>query len=207
MKEINLTRKDKLINAAIDEFIENSFDEASLNNILKKAEISKGSFYYHFKNKQELYLYIFDQAVKDKITYFNKILNEMVIDYSKENVFKIFKLLGKVSLKFAAEYPNYYKLTMRIFEEKNEDIRALVLQKSKNNDNFQMVDTLIENAINNNELRGDFSPEFTTKVLKHLLTNFPTIVLDNTYEFDLEKVLVLYDNYLDFIENGLGRRA
>lgn len=206
LEKMDLTRKEKLTNAAIDEFIEKSFDDASLNNILKRAGVSKGSFYYHFKNKQELYLYIFDKVVKDKITYLDKALKESASDVSKENIFTIFKLLGKISLKFAAEYPNYYKLGMRVFGEKNEDIRELVFEKSKNKDNLQMIETLIEKAIHNNELRDDFSADFTSKLLQYLLTSFSTIFLDNISEFDLEKVLELYDNYLDFIENGLGKK-
>lgn len=203
---MDLIRRDKLINAAIDEFIEKSFDDASLNNILKRAGISKGSFYYHFKNKKELYLYIFDKAVKDKITYLDKALKETVNDVSKENIFTIFKLLGKTSLKFAAKYPNYYKLGKRVFEEKNEEIRVLVIEKAKNQDNLQMIERLIENAIHNNELRDDFPVEFTTKLLKNLLTNFSAIFSDDMREFDLDKILKMYDNYLDFIENGLGKK-
>jgi len=48
--------KDKLLNAALDEFGKYSYKQASLNRIIKKAGISKGSFYFHFKDKKSLYL-------------------------------------------------------------------------------------------------------------------------------------------------------
>ncbi|SHK12175.1 TetR/AcrR family transcriptional regulator [Paramaledivibacter caminithermalis] len=206
MEKINLKRKDKLIDAAIDEFIEKSFDDASLNNILKRAGISKGSFYYHFKNKQDLYLYIYDQVGKDKITYLNKALQETVVDVSKENIFTIFRFLGKTSLKFAAEYPKYFKLGKRIFSDKNEEIRALVIERGKSKDNLQIIETLIKKAIDNNELRDDFPVDFTTKLLKNLLISFSTIFLEDIKDFELDRVLEIYNNYIDFIENGLGKK-
>lgn len=207
---MNLTRKEKLIGAAIDEFIENSFDDASLNNILKRAKVSKGSFYYHFKNKKDLYTYIYDKAVKDKISYLDKAMKETMGDISKENIFTILRLLGKVSLEFAVKYPKYYKLGKRIFEEKNEEIKALAIVKAKNDENLMLVEKIIKKAINNNELRDDFSVDFTTRLLKSLMINFSTICFndmkDEIENLDLDEIIEIYDNYIDFIENGLGRK-
>ncbi|SKC38970.1 TetR/AcrR family transcriptional regulator [Maledivibacter halophilus] len=210
MKKKNLTRKEKLINVAMDEFIENSYDEASLNNILKEARISKGSFYYHFKNKKELYLYIYDQVVKDKISYLNEAMKETMGDISRKDIFTILRFLGKISLEFAVKYPKYYKLGKRIFEEKNEEIKVLTIVKAKSDESLILIEKLIKKAINNNELRDDFSVDFITRLLRHLMTNFSTICLDDMKDeiegFDLDKILEVYDSYIDFIENGLGKK-
>ena len=55
----NLTIE-KIINAAKSEFVEYSFNDASINRIIKNAEISRGSFYMYFENKEDLFLYILD---------------------------------------------------------------------------------------------------------------------------------------------------
>lgn len=194
----------------MDEFIENSYDEASLNNILKEARISKGSFYYHFKNKKELYLYIYDQVVKDKISYLNEAMKETMGDISRKDIFTILRFLGKISLEFAVKYPKYYKLGKRIFEEKNEEIKVLTIVKAKSDESLILIEKLIKKAINNNELRDDFSVDFITRLLRHLMTNFSTICLDDMKDeiegFDLDKILEVYDSYIDFIENGLGKK-
>lgn len=47
-------KRQKLIEAAIDEFNEYGIDNASYNRIIERSGISKGSVYYHFENKDAL---------------------------------------------------------------------------------------------------------------------------------------------------------
>ncbi len=51
-------KKERIINAALEEFSLQSFSDASITNIVKKAEISRGSFYQYFGNKENLYNYL-----------------------------------------------------------------------------------------------------------------------------------------------------
>jgi len=48
-------RRDALLAAARAEFASRGFDSASINRILEDAAMSKGSFYYHFRDKADLY--------------------------------------------------------------------------------------------------------------------------------------------------------
>ncbi len=58
----NLSREkqDKIITASRNEFSKHSFYDASINRIIKDAEISRGSFYLYFENKEDLFLYILE---------------------------------------------------------------------------------------------------------------------------------------------------
>ena len=44
--------------AALDEFATRGFHDASLNGVIKAAGISKGSMYYYFDGKEDLYAYV-----------------------------------------------------------------------------------------------------------------------------------------------------
>lgn len=48
--------KDKIIEAAIEVFFEKGYDGASMREIAEKAGLTKPMIYYHFKNKEALYL-------------------------------------------------------------------------------------------------------------------------------------------------------
>ena len=48
----------KIINTAYKEFAKYGKSKASLNNILKSSGISKGAFYYHFKDKESLFQFL-----------------------------------------------------------------------------------------------------------------------------------------------------
>ena len=44
--------------AAMDEFAAHGFHDASLNRVIESAGISKGSMYYYFNGKEDLYAYV-----------------------------------------------------------------------------------------------------------------------------------------------------
>ena len=65
-----LYANEALWDAALGEFSGHSFGEASLNEILKTAGINKGSFYYRFNDKKDLYLSVFSRLADEKLELF-----------------------------------------------------------------------------------------------------------------------------------------
>ncbi|MFP4478785.1 MAG: TetR/AcrR family transcriptional regulator [Candidatus Izemoplasmatales bacterium] len=64
---LNEEKKNKIIDAAIDEFSERKVGEASINQIVKNAEISRGSFYTYFNDKYDLLHFLID-LMKEKLS-------------------------------------------------------------------------------------------------------------------------------------------
>jgi AcrR family transcriptional regulator len=58
-------KKERIFDAALQEFSIRTFSQASLNQIIKNACIPKGSFYQYFDNKEDLYLYMTEVVTKD----------------------------------------------------------------------------------------------------------------------------------------------
>jgi AcrR family transcriptional regulator len=59
-------KQKRLLEAARIEFSRTSLQDASIANIVKIAEIPRGSFYQYFKDKEDLYFYYFSSLRKDK---------------------------------------------------------------------------------------------------------------------------------------------
>lgn len=55
-------KQQRLLEAAKIEFSRTSLQEASIANIVKLAEIPRGSFYQYFEDKEDLYYYYFDSV-------------------------------------------------------------------------------------------------------------------------------------------------
>lgn len=55
-------RQDEIIRAAADEFGEKGYDSASINRIIAKAGVSKGSLYYYFEDKGDLFSTVMERA-------------------------------------------------------------------------------------------------------------------------------------------------
>lgn len=63
-------KKQKILEAAKNEFSRVSVTEASINNIVTEANIARGSFYQYFESKEDLLIFMIDKAserVKDKV--------------------------------------------------------------------------------------------------------------------------------------------
>ncbi|HEX7714381.1 MAG TPA: TetR/AcrR family transcriptional regulator [Bacillota bacterium] len=59
-------KKQRIFDAAVQEFATRRFSEASLNQIVKAAQIPWGSFYQYFSGKEDLYLYMLDRISGEK---------------------------------------------------------------------------------------------------------------------------------------------
>lgn len=59
--KLNEKKKNRIYQVAKQEFVNYSFEDASINRIIQNAKISRGSFYLYFKNKMDVYLYILSE--------------------------------------------------------------------------------------------------------------------------------------------------
>ena len=59
-KRLPEEKKQRIIDACIDEFGSHSYEKSSTDRIIRKAGISKGGLYEYISSKEELFLYIVD---------------------------------------------------------------------------------------------------------------------------------------------------
>ncbi len=51
-------KRERLLRAAVGEFVQKPFNEVSINRIIRAAEIPRGSFYQYFEDKTDLFHHI-----------------------------------------------------------------------------------------------------------------------------------------------------
>src|SRR5690349_22874095 len=56
-------KRERLLESAAKEFATHGYDDASLNQILEKAGVSKGAAYYYFDDKADLFMTVLDHYV------------------------------------------------------------------------------------------------------------------------------------------------
>lgn len=57
-RKLDVDQQERILDAALGEFAAHGFADASLNRIIDAAGISKGSMYYYFDSKDDLYAHI-----------------------------------------------------------------------------------------------------------------------------------------------------
>ena len=75
-------KRERVIDAALDEFAERSYHDARVTAIAENAGIAKGSFYQYFEDKKDLFKYIIGLVADKKLEYINKDMMENMQDYS-----------------------------------------------------------------------------------------------------------------------------
>lgn len=90
-KKLKPDKQNIILMSAIEEFFKYGFKDASTNRIVEKAEISKGSLYYYFGSKSDLYtacqLYTFN-VFKDFVRTYNQSYEGFIERLIRVNSFK-----------------------------------------------------------------------------------------------------------------------
>lgn len=202
MKKQNFDKSDELLKAALEEFSTNSYEDASLNKIIKNAGISKGTFYYYFQDKKDLYIYLLEQSVKAKWDFINERIKDVNDLDNNGDIFETFKLQARIGLEFARKYPKYHMLGKMFSKEKGKEIyEAAKDVLSRESDD--LLEAMISRAIEKGELRKDLPKEFIHRIISYLFSNFDEI-FNTDEDLELEKVIENLDYYVSFMKYGLG---
>lgn len=134
-------KKERIINAAIKEFARSGYDRASTNEIIKEANIAKGSLFNYFNNKKELYLFLFDYAVK----IIDKIYDE--VDWNETDLFNRIRDIGLIKFKIMKKYPQVFNF---LKTARNED--AIEVRSEIDNIGSHIVESGLERGYKNIDL-------------------------------------------------------
>ena len=197
-KEKTFERREELINAALIEFGDKGYDQASLNSILKHAKISKGTFYYHFKNKEDLYIYLYDVLAREKMNFFNERINPE--DLNKD-IFTLLKIMSKTGIEFSCYRPEVARFSTSYLKDLSNPVYDKVKEKY-NFDSNDYLDALIDRAFERGEIREDLPRKFIKNMISYLFTNLHNI----TKVIEIEQYGLEANYLIDFFKDGLGKK-
>jgi len=144
-------RRQEIIEASCEEFALNEYRLASINSIVKRSGIAKGSFYRYFENKKDLYFYL--------ITYTEKMRFDQVDALFSDKNMDFFDLLSEnfgMKIQFDLEYPLFSAFLYNVMQEKNNDeIGNLQLQVKQRI--LDVVIKMITPLVKQGKLRSDIS--------------------------------------------------
>ena len=202
MRESRFKSRKALMKESLNEFCENNYENASLNRIIKNAKVSKGSFYYHFKNKEDLYQHLLKQSVEAKWAFISQYTQEHTAEFEKMDIFDKFLYQAKAGLLFAEKYPMYNKLANMFAKEKGTPIYDKMV-KVIGGDSSELLKQMIREAYAANELDKSFTLEFLTSLLENLFAQYDVIFNDTE---GLERNIDSLNEFIRFLKTGLGTK-
>ena len=154
-------KRKRVLDAATDEFATYGFENTSIQQIAKRAEISVGSVYKYFENKDEL----FAMVVKENLS----LLEELLLHHSSsdEDVMVKAESVLKELLKFSKKHPQLIKLYCAITTGNNTEISRLLAQRVESI-SAKVYTEVIEKAQLSGDARKDIDPKFFAFLLNNV---------------------------------------
>lgn len=188
-----LVQLPELFNAALDEFSSKAFDEASLNDIIKAAGISKGSFYYRFADKTDLYLCLIERIAAQKLAYFSA--KQDGAGFPSGFIEQI-KALASAGLEYARHEPRYYSFWRRCLSE-SDAVRAAVRRAFPDAGRDNLL-KLVESARASGKLRADLPDDFISGMLALMLNNIDTMLKSDMSDAEIQQKIEMLASMLEF---------
>ncbi len=129
---MNKTRK-IIFEAAIKVFSSNGYESATMDEVASKAGVAKGTLYYHFKSKEELFYFV----VQSGIDLINSEVKESIKEIS--DPIEILKESARVQLKYVYINKDLFRVIMSQVwgqKERHEEIREQVMNLISMNTEF-----------------------------------------------------------------------
>lgn len=108
-------RQDLIRNSAMVEFGEGTFKKTSADSIAKRAGVSKALLFHYFKDKRELYLYLFQFAL-------NVCIKQYMLktyDFGETDFFLALEKGQTVKMDMVRRYPGLFRFVMRAYYERD----------------------------------------------------------------------------------------
>ena len=118
---MNKTKR-SIFESAIKVFSIYGYDVATMDEIAAEAGVAKGTLYYHFKSKEEIFRYIIEEGMK---LISSRI--EGVVKQESDSMSKL-KALCKVQLSLVYDNRNFFKVIMS--QLWGQELRQLQLRES-----------------------------------------------------------------------------
>ncbi len=187
--------------AAIDEFVEYNFNSASINRIIEKCGIPKGSFYQYFEDKKDLYKHILKLITNKKIKYMSpELANAENLDF-----FSLIRELYVAGLNFARDNPRFVSIGNKFLAEKGSGIYEEVISE-----NIAAADNIFDLLLAKGIQKGEIRKNIDVKLVSHLISGLNVSIIDYYMKdsaggFD-EGIIELADKFLNFIQFGIGTK-
>ncbi|MFZ7132491.1 MAG: TetR/AcrR family transcriptional regulator [Eubacteriales bacterium] len=182
-----------LFETALDAFSTHSFGEASLNDIIKAAGMNKGSFYYRFYDKMDLYLSLFQRLSVEKLKLFEQYDNMN----TEDDFFTSIRKKAMLGIRFARKEPRYNALSRRFLTEKlsfRETVFDVFGGVTEN-----VLLRMVENAQLKGQIRSDVSVQMMAEVFAILLERIDRVIMPNMQD---DEVLGKIDELITVLRDG-----
>lgn len=154
-------KQQRILDALMDEFSHVTFSAASINQVIKTAGISRGSFYQYFADKEDAYLEVLNVIAQRKLALFQSIpqpnqpSQDSVFDHAVE-------LIRQIALWMERE-PKLHRIGV-LMDMDHSDVIERLRQKNPG------LDSYFKDRIVAEQAQGKIDPGLDAQLISDLIT-------------------------------------
>jgi hypothetical protein len=174
--KLNSDKQKKIINAALNEFVQHGYEKSSTIAIARDAHIAKGSLFNYFGDKKGLFEYLLDYSVN--------IINQLYdqIDLSETDLFKRLENIGLQKMNIQKEHPQIYDFLKAVGQEKSSKVKMIIDKKFS--DVKETGLNKIYSGIDFSKFKDDIELEKAMEILNWTMFGFSERVLGEIDTFN-----------------------
>lgn len=159
---MNKTKR-KIFETSMDLFAKKGYEATSIEEITSVVGVAKGTLYYHFSSKEEIFYFLIEEGMK-------LLKNSIDIKTSKlENSLDKLKAIVLIQIKIIVKYENFISMLLSQIwgqEPRNKKCREYVFEY------INMIEDIIKEGMKKEELiSGDSSVIASRNIWIYLLNN------------------------------------
>lgn len=204
-EKIPAAEQQQILQAAFEEFADKGYRQASTNLIVKTAGIPKGTLFYFFGSKKNLFLYLIDIAIDNYVSFVND--DKSVIP---NELFERLMHREQVKLRFAAAYPLQFRFFSKVFLDIPDAIKEEMTDRFKAYSAASAED--LSAGIDHSRFRDGIDEAQAIQMIHLLLEGIfaryaPLMKAAKGGEFDalIKKISAECRRYFEMIKSGIYR--
>ena len=186
---MNKTKR-KIFETSMKLFAEKGYDATSIEEITATVGVAKGTLYYHFASKEEIFNFLIEEGIK-------LLQNSVDIKTAKHsNYIDKIKAIVLIQIKIVAKYENIITIILSQFwgnESRNQMCKNQIFLYIK------QIEEIVEQGIQKGEIKQGNPQAIASEIYSLICANLVYKVRDRE-NFDIMK---LYKEYENTIIKGL----
>ena len=199
--------RDRIRNACLDEFARVGYEQASTNRIVADACIPKGTLFFYFGSKRDLFLYLVDDCVQRYIQFLDKETGHLPTD-----LFERLLYIGRIKIRFSLAEPRIYQMFFQAFMHSPPELMEPLVERTRQY--AAASSQLMQSNIDQSRFQKDVSSHEVMELVSFLQDGILRKYLTYIKQHSPEEALVMMDQitqdfeqYIRLIKYGVYQSA
>ncbi|MBT2688230.1 TetR/AcrR family transcriptional regulator [Bacillus sp. ISL-47] len=194
-------KRDRIINAATKVFAQKGYRNASTNEIVKEADISKGLLFHYFNNKKDMYLFLYDHLME----VFSEKISEK-LDWSERDIFIKLRQITLIKFELFDVYPEILNFFKAAYMEEAEEVKGELERRNK-----EMLSKSYKkffSDIDTSQFKEGIDIKRAVDIIYWTIEGFGNqqqdqVISANLGQIDIDKIMAEMDVYLELLRRAL----